>query len=140
PALRSPGAPVLPRSRLPGPGRVSSAPSHFLIASAICPQQHRALERLERLGAVAGAPRGAPPPPRPGEPPRGHHVARHPRGHVDGGPLVSGEVPRLARLVITEVTGDEDLTADGGPQCFGGAVGDGGRGIHGFLISLAVRV
>jgi hypothetical protein len=43
-------------------------------------------------------------------------------------------------LVITEVTGDEDLAVDGGPQCVGGAVGDGGRGIHGFLISLVMLV
>jgi uracil-DNA glycosylase len=77
------------------------------------PQQHRAVERLERLGAVAGALRGDPHPVSAGVPDRLGQVGGRPGRHDNGGPLVHGQVPPLAGLVIAGLAPDEDLARDG---------------------------
>jgi hypothetical protein len=79
------------------------------------PEQHRALQRLERLRAVAGALRGDPHPVRAGKPHRVHHVGGRLGHHGGGGPLVGGEVPRSARLVVAGLARDENLAGDRSP-------------------------
>ena len=54
------------------------------------PQQHRAVQRFERSGAVAGALRGDPDPVDAGEPDRPGNIGGRPRLHDYGGPLVHG--------------------------------------------------
>jgi hypothetical protein len=96
------------------------------------PQQHRAVERFERPGAVAGALRGDPDPVGAGVPDRLGHVSGRPGLHHDGGPLVHGRVPRLARLVVADLARHEDLTRDSRPQGFQAAAGNGVRSVHCF--------
>jgi hypothetical protein len=95
-----------------------------------CPQQHRALEGLERLGAVAGALGGDPYAERAGEPDRLRHVGGRLGHHDDCGPLVGGQVPGLACLVIAGVARDENPAGDRRPQRFQIAGGDGVQGGH----------
>jgi hypothetical protein len=123
---------VLPLGARTGPGGTGRGidihPPH-----ARCPEQHCVPQRLERLGAAAGALRRDPHPLRAGEPDRLHHVGGG-LGHHDGSrPLVHGQVPRPTRRVIASVAGDENVAGDGGPQRFRGA-GHDIRGVHCFLL------
>jgi hypothetical protein len=104
-------------------------------AHACRPQQHRAVQRFERSGAVAGALRGDPDPVGAGVPDRLGHVGGRPGLHDNGGPLVDGQVPRLARLVIAGLARDENLARDSRPQAFQVAAGSDVRSVHCFLLS-----
>jgi hypothetical protein len=97
-----------------------------------CPQQHRAPERLERLGAVAGALVGDPHATRAGEPDRLRHIGGRLGHYNDCGPLVDGQVPGLACLVIADVARGENLAGDRCPQRFQVAADNGVRGGHCF--------
>jgi len=94
------------------------------------PQQHRAVQWFERSGAVAGALRGDPDPVGAGEPDRPGHVGGRPGLHDNGGPLVHGQVPRLPRLVIASLPGDENLARDSRPQGVQIAAGHDIRDVH----------
>jgi hypothetical protein len=95
-----------------------------------CPQQHGAPERLECLGAVAGALGGDPHAMRAGEPDRLRHVPGRFGHHDDRGPLVGGQVPGLACLVIVGVAHGENPAGDRRPQRFQVAADNGVRGSH----------
>ena len=111
-------------------GRVDADPAH-----PRRPEQHRAVQRFERSGAVAGALRGDPDPVGAGVPDRLGHVGGRPGLHDNGGPLVHGQVPRLARLVIAGLARDENLARDSRPQGFQAAAGGDVRSVHCFLLS-----
>ncbi|HEY6315385.1 MAG TPA: hypothetical protein VIY52_31900 [Streptosporangiaceae bacterium] len=99
------------------------------------PQQHRAVERFERRGAVAGALRGDPHAAGAGVPDRVDHVGGRPGLHNNRGALVHGQVPRLARLVVAGLARDENLARNSRPQRFQVAVGNGVLDVHCFLLS-----
>jgi hypothetical protein len=82
------------------------------------PQQHRAVRRAERSGAVAGALRGDPDPVGAGVPDRLGHVGGRPSLQDDGGSLAHGQVPCLARLVVAGPARHEDLAGESSPQGF----------------------
>ena len=109
-------------------GRVNLHPPH-----ARRPQQHRAFERLERRGAVAGALRGDPHPLRGGELHRAGHVGGGLGEHNGGRPLVGEEVPRLAGVVVAVLARDENVAGDRGPQRLGDVAGKGVWRGHCFL-------
>src|SRR5262249_27568696 len=52
--------------------------------------------------------------------------------HDNGGPLVPGQGPRLARPVIAGLARGENLAGDSRPPGVQGAAGPGGRGVHWF--------
>jgi hypothetical protein len=89
-------------------------------------------QRLERAGAVAGALWGDPDPAGAGVPDRLGHVGGRPGLHDHGGPLVHGQVPRLARLVVADLARLEYLARDSRPQSFQAATGNGVRSVHCF--------
>ena len=99
------------------------------------PQQHRAVERLERRGAVAAALRGDPHPVGAGVPDRLGHAGGRPGLYDNGGPLVHGQVPCLARLVVAGLARGENLARESRPQGFQIAVGNGVLDGHCFLPS-----
>ena len=99
------------------------------------PQQHRAVERLERPGAVAGTLRGDPHAVGAGVPDRLDHVGGRPGLHDSAGALVHGQVPRLPRLVIAGLARDENLARDSRPQGAQAPAGNGVRGVHCFPLS-----
>ena len=98
------------------------------------PQQHRAVERFERRGAVAGALRGDPHRAGAGVPDRLGHVGGRLGLYDNGGLLVHGQVPCLARLVVAGLARDENLR-DSRPQGFQVAVGNGVLDGRCFLLS-----
>ena len=122
---------VRPTPRRPRRGRCGQ-PGRCGPPHARRPQQHRAVERLERLGAVAGALRGDPHAVGAGVPNRLDHVGGRPGDHDNGGPLVHGQVPRLARLVIAGLARDENLARNSRPQGMQAAAGHGVRDVHCF--------
>jgi Insertion element 4 transposase N-terminal len=144
-ARRAPGQPgqavpgrrddhVLPHRAGPGAGGAGSRVNAGL-PHPRRPQQHRAVQRLERRGAVTGALRGDPHPAGAGVPDRLDHVAGRPGDHGNGGALVHGQVPRPARLVVAGLAQDENLARDRRPQRFQVAAGNGVRDVHSFLLS-----
>ena len=75
-------------------------------------QQDGVLERPERCGVVAGALRGDAKPALAGEVDRRDHVVGGLGVDDRGGPLVDGEVPRLAGLVPALVARRDDLAVE----------------------------
>jgi hypothetical protein len=55
--------------------------------------------------------------------------------HDNGGPLVHGQVPRLARPVVAGLARDENLARESRPQGSQVAVGNGVLDVHCFLLS-----
>jgi hypothetical protein len=122
--------PVPAKVLLPLPRLESISTSHRLAMRAVDPhrrrpQQHRAVERFERRGAVAGALRGDPHRAGAGAPDRPGHVGGRLGLYDNRGPLVHGQVPCLARLVVAGLARDENLARDSRPQGFQVAVGTG---------------
>jgi hypothetical protein len=119
---------VLPyRASLGAGGAGGRVDVHF--PHACRPQQHGAVQRFERSGAVAGALRGDPDPLGAGVPDRQSHVGGRPGFHDDGGPLVHGQVPRLTGLVVAGLARHENLTCDSRPEGFQAAAGSDVRSV-----------
>jgi hypothetical protein len=68
--------------------------------------------------------------PRAGKPDGPRHIGGRLGEHNGGRPLVDGQVPRPARLVVAMITRDQNVAGDGSAQRHHGAMGCGVRHVH----------